>query len=427
MLCNTMNQNILASSILPAQPLAQKSQQGNVDWVLVLDTSASMRGEGGTKNIFQAVKATFAEFIRNAKIGDSIAIYSFDRDTRLISNVTVTGDLDKRDMLNAINDLQANGDRTHTGKAVRTALERSKEIAKRPDLANRNTGIVFFTDGIEDVRDIPQPVSIPSNVQFIPKCGPYVFFVSLGEREHEQQLESLVTNPALCGRGQVIRSPGAASISKISNDIRTTVESSPSPNAKPSIEPTTPNTQKDRPTVEIPPQSTVEPVKPITLPTTPIVQIETQTDTAAPSNTSLQWLTALFLLLVLATILISLVKGETPWRIWQIWRSRRHLEGELEVLYPRIIDGEELISLTAKKCDRLLLSSLLPEGLLIGYDAELVTVSRNGQKEVELRCLTGNVSIQKIEVSTAILCDGDVIDIGDIRIRFNWEGHESQH
>jgi hypothetical protein len=40
--------------------------KGNVDWILVIDTSASMVGEGGTKNIFAQVKQTVSDFVNKS-------------------------------------------------------------------------------------------------------------------------------------------------------------------------------------------------------------------------------------------------------------------------------------------------------------------------------------------------------------------------
>ena len=45
---------------------------GSVDWILVLDTSASMHGAGGTANIFGKVKEAISDFIRSAREVDDI-------------------------------------------------------------------------------------------------------------------------------------------------------------------------------------------------------------------------------------------------------------------------------------------------------------------------------------------------------------------
>jgi len=201
----------------------KKERGGPVDWIFVLDTSASMRGVGGTRDIFDRVKGSLADFIRSVRAGDSVTLYTFDRDTVTRPTVRISDETDKRDLLNTLRGLNANGERTYTGKAVRDALLRAGELKQRSESAHRAASIVLLTDGIEDVRGIPNPVSIPSNVALIPNNPPYIFFVSLGA-EHEQQLENFVKDPALEGRGAVVRDLGAENIEKLAEGIREQVE-----------------------------------------------------------------------------------------------------------------------------------------------------------------------------------------------------------
>lgn len=223
--------------------LAQSAQRGNggVDWIFVLDTSASMHGADGARNIFDRVKETIADFIHATHEGDSVALYTFDSDTQLRSNVRIGGEIDKRELLKIIGELQSNGSRTHTGKAIHDALARASELKDQPGSKDRTVSIVLFTDGLEDVRGIPNPVSIPSNVSLIPKDQPYMFFVSLGEQEHEKQLEDFVKSPRMGNRGQVVRDPGASRIAEVAESIRKTIEAPPNPPApkeiKLSVEP----------------------------------------------------------------------------------------------------------------------------------------------------------------------------------------------
>ncbi|MEH2316956.1 helix-turn-helix domain-containing protein [Nostoc sp.] len=93
---------------------------------------------------------------------------------------------------------------------------------KSADALGRTVSIVFLTDGLEDVRGIPNPISIPSNTQLLPdqQCKPYIFFVSLRLKEHEKQLNDFASNPALCGKGQVLRDPGGVELNKLAENIR---------------------------------------------------------------------------------------------------------------------------------------------------------------------------------------------------------------
>jgi von Willebrand factor type A domain len=202
---------------------AQTTPKGGIDWILVVDTSASMRGAGGTKNIFEPVKNSITEFVNTARLGDTVTIYSFDKDVTLNANdITINSNPDRGKLKQIISSLQAEGVRTHTGKAVQKALEHSALLNKRADALGRTVSIVFMTDGLEDVRGIPNPVSIPSNTQFLreQQCKPYIFFVSLGLKEHEKQLNNFASNPALCGKGQVLRDPGGVQLNQLAQNIR---------------------------------------------------------------------------------------------------------------------------------------------------------------------------------------------------------------
>ncbi|MEH2419997.1 MAG: vWA domain-containing protein [Nostoc sp.] len=202
---------------------AQTTPKGGIDWILVVDTSASMRGVGGTKNIFEPVKNSITEFVNTARLGDTVTIYTFDKDVTLnADDIKITSNPDRGKLKQIIRSLQAEGVRTHTGKAVQKALQHSALLNKRADALGRTVSIVFLTDGLEDVRGIPNPVLIPSNTQFLreQQCKPYIFFVSLGLKEHEKQLNDFASNPALCGKGQVLRDPGGVQLNKLAENIR---------------------------------------------------------------------------------------------------------------------------------------------------------------------------------------------------------------
>lgn len=202
---------------------ARTTPKGGIDWILVVDTSASMRGVGGTKNIFEPVKNSITEFVNTARLGDTVSIYSFDKDVTLNANdITINSNPDRGKLKQIISSLQAEGVRTHTGKAVQKALQHSALLNKRADALGRTVSIVFLTDGLEDVRGIPNPVSIPGNTQFLreQQCKPYIFFVSLGLKEHEKQLNDFASNPALCGKGQVLRDPGGVQLNQLAQNIR---------------------------------------------------------------------------------------------------------------------------------------------------------------------------------------------------------------
>ena len=225
----------------------QPSAKGNVDWILVVDTSASMIGEGGTKNIFGQVKETIAEFVNKSEAGDSLAIFTFDSDTILRSSLNVTGQIEQQSAKKIIQQLQATGENTHIGKALQDALKYSIKLESRPNAASRTTSIILFTDGIEDTTGISNPVSIPSNLALISNLNrkPFVFLVSLGEKAHESQLDQFANSPALNNRGLVLRSPGAANLLQAGERIRQAARDATPPPPKVIAQPQTVQTSID--------------------------------------------------------------------------------------------------------------------------------------------------------------------------------------
>lgn len=214
---------LLIMSIFQLGSVLAQTPKGGIDWIVIVDTSASMRGVGGTKNIFAQVKNSITEFVNTARVGDTVTIYSFDSDVTLqAQEVTIASNSNRGKLKQIINELKADGLRTHTGKALQKVLQTSARLNQRSDAAVRTVSIVFLTDGLEDVRGILHPVPIPQSTQLLQEqqCKPYVFFVSLGQQEHEKQLNEFANNPALCGKGRVLRDPGGVQLNKLAQNIR---------------------------------------------------------------------------------------------------------------------------------------------------------------------------------------------------------------
>ncbi|MEH2417840.1 vWA domain-containing protein [Nostoc sp.] len=565
---------------------AQTTPKGGIDWILVVDTSASMRGVGGTKNIFEPVKNSVNEFINEARLGDTVTIYSFDQDVTLNANdVSITSNADRGKLKQIISLLQAEGMRTHTGKAVEKALQHSALLNKRADALGRTVSIVFLTDGLEDVRGIPNPISIPSNTKLLPdqQCKPYIFFVSLGLKEHEKQLNDFASNPALCGKGQILRDPGGVQLNKLAENIRPVLITPkldvnlPTTNLQPVLPGTTTeplningisnvngkvNLQLEDPQQSgirlIPPDRTIElvanqataiPVRlqipaeakggvsslrlvltiadqaiapitidlPITIKSKLQIQptkidfgsieagktTETQSllvNTNISGTASLQlqgnskdvsiaepsaaislqpgettipvqlqvtdssfagdrtftlvltadnpivspvsagvhlhilmplgrkiiiWLLLGLLVLLIALIVVCLIQRKTPLELVEYFRNRKYLEGALVVLEPRPQSSEnEEISLTHQHKNKVCLSELIPVIAGTNSDAELVTVWRAGKKNIDLHCLKGVIFVNTKNINTDELYDEDIIEIGNVRLQFNWIEHQ---
>ncbi len=83
-----------------------------------------------------------SDFIRSARAGDTVTLYTFDRDTTLRGHICVSGEIDKKDLLKIVEDVPSEGDRTYTGKAIHDALERAIELSQRSNAADRTVSIL---------------------------------------------------------------------------------------------------------------------------------------------------------------------------------------------------------------------------------------------------------------------------------------------
>lgn len=212
-----MRRPFIAVVLLLATVSLHAQRRGAVDWIFLVDTSKSMRGVGGTRNIFGDVKASIDSFVREANEGDSVAILTFDRDVQLKADVDIRGTA-KDDLQAIVDGLYPDGDRTHLGLAIQKGLERA---AKRGGDPTRVHAVVLFTDGKEDVRGIRDPVRIASNLQRVGDS--FVFFVSMGD-EHEEQLDEFAKEAK---HARVLR---REDIRQVANEIRAQL---PAPNPGP--------------------------------------------------------------------------------------------------------------------------------------------------------------------------------------------------
>lgn len=461
--------------------------RGSVDWIFVLDTSASMHGAGGTANIFGKVKEAISDFIRSAREGDTITLYTFDRDTTLRGHIRISGEIDKRDLLKVVEDVPSEGDRTYTGKAIHDALDRAIELRQRADAADRTVSIVLFTDGLEDVRGLTNPITIPSNIDLVPKAQPYIFFVSVGVQAHEPQLENFVKHPVMENRGQVIRDPGAAGIAEVAERIRKVVQAptpptpiqltvSPSTLSFGQIEPGETSNQvihvrsnaacrvrvvlntsdnnlslsepkdvvllKSGEEHEIPIQLsaadhagdgvftvalilTAEPSDASSTGTVVNVPITVNVFRTPLWRRALKYLLLLLVLIGIALVVISVIKGEPPW-IWvPALTEQATLQGELQIIHPRPPRVEdEFISLTQLRARKVALSSLLANAAVDGSDAELEAAKFNGEVRINLQRTKGCVYVNKIEVANSRIYNDDVIELGGSKLLFSWVNHD---
>ncbi|HEV2718557.1 MAG TPA: hypothetical protein VG323_00950, partial [Thermoanaerobaculia bacterium] len=112
------------------------------------------------------------------------------------------------------------------------------------------------------------------------------------------------------------------------------------------------------------------------------------------------------------------------WLAWSRYRSDHQLEGELEILQPRVAPEAAFVGLPRLAATEIALSSLLPPDALGGADARLFVRRRDGRKEVWISATGGPLRINDIETPTSALYDADTIALGGATLRFNRAGHE---
>jgi hypothetical protein len=359
----------LAAVLLFVAVASHAQTLGPVDWIFLVDTSKSMRGVGGAKDIWADVKVSLNAFVREAGDQDTITLYAFDRDVREI--VTPSRD----DLYRAILLLDAQGNRTHLGAAIAQGLGRAETLRHDHPDATRRQVVVLLTDGTEDVRGIRNPVPIEANVD---RAGDtFVFFVSMGD--HEPQLDAFA---ARAKHATVLKAPTAEKIRNVSREIRTKIAPKPEP----------PPRREPPPTRHVPP--------PIPKP--------------PPS----------LLARVLAPVMILAVVALAAFLLHQQQRKKNRLEGELEILSPRAAPEAAFIGLPALQANEVRLSAILPGTALSGSDARLFARRRAGRKKVWIAAQGGSLRVNDVETPMSELYDADTIEIGDAKLRFNHAGNE---
>jgi von Willebrand factor type A domain len=165
--------------------------QAHLDLILVIDTSGSMSGEGGTPDIFPQVQAAAKELISSCETGDIVELITFDSTTSMQPPVIIYGQEDKDILGKRIDSLRANGSWTYIADALAHAFSE----AKRLDAAQAKNGeeqhtkaILLLTDGIND----PPPAARSSQVSLSDIASHYahmpwfVWQIQLGPHIDEQ-------------------------------------------------------------------------------------------------------------------------------------------------------------------------------------------------------------------------------------------------
>jgi hypothetical protein len=398
-------------------------------------------------DVFGEVQKSLKTFVAEASAGDTVSLYSFDRDARLRVRVAAEH---RDDITSAIDELEPTGNRTHLGAAIAKGLDRAEELRQRGD-ATRARAIVLFTDGKEDVRGIKNPVPIPANVSRALASGSHIFFVSMGE--HEQQLRDFP-------HARFLEATDASEIQLVASEIRRDVTPPPLPPPVVRVQPTALDFGEVEPgqlsaerellittnrevllavRLQTTPHLTMAPRDVTVKPGVPLtVKLQLAVDKDAKAETRRIAFEVSPASNVGATLTVkppSLLEQLAPWiavllaiaiaiALLRFRHIQRHqLEGEIEIVRPRSGDAA-YVGLPTLKATEIDLSSIVPPEALNGSDARLFCRRKAGDKKVCIEATSGALRVNSIEVPATELYDADTIQIGDATLRFNRVGHE---
>jgi hypothetical protein len=473
----------LLLSVLAQSSNAQAKSSGNIDWIFVVDTSKSMRGAAsGSQNVFSEVKEQIRQFIHTANNNDTMALYTFDENPKLIKNVLIQSSFDRQDLLDGVGELQAEGNWTYTGDAISKALNRAEVVKDQYTNSTREVVIVLFTDDQEEhapgrpskfLRDIP----VSKN-----KYRPFTFLVYLNKKEVPQDLSDFIQQ--FGNQGSIIKYSSPAEInnlkSKVLSVLLPVVTIIPASLSFGQLEPgsTTDaqavNIQTTRPVTLMAILegegsngiSLLEPTEPITLaeennhiefrlkadhnqPETDfagaiVLKMTSLTSSndqnredvakALPSagkitfnvkiekiplyKKLIKWSPLIFGSLLFLYVLAYVKMHGHP---HQVIGPRSWLEGQLIIRKPRLEGVNHTINLSQEKKRKVKLSQLQGGILKLHLeesDAELQTMRKGELKQVNIKSMAGLLYVQEEKIISSELRNGDIIEIGDLELEY---------
>ena len=139
---------VTAALLLVDARSAVASTQPQVnEYMMLIDTSKSMAGYGGSKNIFPAVKKAVNKYVEGLPLGSVVYINSFDSQLTKRPPVRLQSDADKRKVEAIVNGLTADGMTTAIYNALSGTLDELQKVSRADPGTVHNQNILLFTDG----------------------------------------------------------------------------------------------------------------------------------------------------------------------------------------------------------------------------------------------------------------------------------------
>ncbi len=173
-----------AASAATAESRVRVKEKGNIDLLLLLDTSASMAGKAGGTNIFPHVKETASALVDACRPGDNVVLMTYDTDVRPRPAVLVYGTEDLDRLKAEIRVLEAKGAKTWTAKAIHDAFAEARRL---DDVQRGGPGgshpkiVILLTDGINDPpAGVPDTISLAQAAARVKDLPVWVWQIQLG-------------------------------------------------------------------------------------------------------------------------------------------------------------------------------------------------------------------------------------------------------
>ncbi len=163
---------------------------GKKDYVLVIDTSGSMRFG---KQVMKKIKNNASDFMERLNTGDSVTVMGFDTTTRSYGTFSIQNKADIEKPIQKIISLQARGANTDMG----VMLSSLSRLQKKLETSGRQILIVIMSDGMDDPPSWKKrtPIQLASwdkgNWFSNLFKAPYIYYVSLGKLRNNKLIENL--------------------------------------------------------------------------------------------------------------------------------------------------------------------------------------------------------------------------------------------
>ncbi|MCX6132616.1 MAG: VWA domain-containing protein [Ignavibacteriales bacterium] len=163
---------------LPSATIAQ-AKVTRVDYVFLIDVSASMVGQAGHTNIFPSVKKTIQEFVSQIQPGSRVLLFPFAEKTLGVKTFEVNSVQDANAIQAYVDALNAGGQATAIFNSVEEVL-RTVDLMRQQEKEQRPVVFFVYTDGDDNVSKGWTLSSILNHFNLKRGKDDWLFYTELG-------------------------------------------------------------------------------------------------------------------------------------------------------------------------------------------------------------------------------------------------------